>query len=104
MRQVSLNEARPDFVVFPKKPDTWNPAERDRLQQDWGAQHEGFWRAMKARFVTRELGIYEFDQANFRQLQLVQIREFERDAVVGVWGIPPEILGLLQCHDADTEC
>src|SRR5262249_32651471 len=42
-------------------------------------------------------------------LQMVQLRQFERDMVVQVFGIPPEILGILAnsnraCHSADTEC
>ena len=96
MRQVFLNQNRPDFLVYPKAPATWNEPERLRLQHEWRSQHEGFWRAVKARFASREVGIHEFGETNFRQLQMVQLREFERDLIVQVWGVPPEILGIIR--------
>ena len=95
-RQTFLNQARPDFIVFPKSPSTWNEPERLRLQQDWRAGHEGFWRAFKARFASRELGVYEFGETSMRNLQMVQLREFERDLIRQVWGVPPVILGLIE--------
>ena len=96
MRQTFFNQARPDFLVFPKAPATWTEPERIRLQHDWEAQHQGFWRAFKARFSSRELGIHEFGVHDFRHLQMVQLRQFERDLIVQVFGVPPEIMGILE--------
>ena len=95
-RQVFFNMNRPDFIVYPKAPATWNDAERQRLQHDWRSQHEGFWRAMKARFASREIGIYEFGEQNFRNLQMVQLREYESALIRQVWGVPPEIMGIVE--------
>lgn len=95
-RQTFLNQNRPDFIIYPKAPSTWNEPERARLQQEWRAQHEGFWRAMRARFASREVGVYEFGETSMRNLQMVQLREFERDLIRQVWGVPPVILGLIE--------
>ena len=98
-RSVFFNQARPDFLIYPKGTDTWGPAERDRLEHDWRAGHEGFWRAMKARFMTREVGVHEFGGAagiSMRNLQMVQLREFERSMIIQVFGVPPEIMGIIE--------
>ena len=102
VRMTFINQARPDFIIYPKSPATWSGPERDRLERDWRAQHEGFWRAAKARFATRELGVHEFEDTNFRQLQMVQLREFERDMIIHTWGVPPEILGIVESSNRAT--
>lgn len=88
-----FNRARPDLIVYPK---TSNMREADvrRLEDDWLSRNQGFWRAFKPYFLTREVGVHETDQ-NFRSMQLVQLREHERDAVMQCFGVPPEILGVL---------
>lgn len=94
IRQTFFNQARPDFVVYPKA-GSWTEPERLRLEQQWRGQHEGFWRTVKARFASRELGIYEFGATDMRHLQMVQLRQFERDMIIQVFGVPPEVLGII---------
>ena len=99
LRQTFLNQARPDFIVFPKEGQgrsEWSDPEAIRLQEQWRAEHQGFWRVAKPKFIKREIGVYEFGEANFRQLQMVQLREFERDTIRQVPGLPPEILGIVE--------
>lgn len=108
-RQVFVNGARPDFVVYPKNGATWTDMQIRQLEHDWRRSHEGFFRAFKARFSKTELGIQEFKEANFRNLQMEALRRFTRDTVIQVAGIPPELLGILEssnraCHSSDTEC
>ncbi len=43
----------------------------------------------------RQMGIKQID-TNFRSLQLIQIREFERDTILQVFGVSPEILGIVK--------
>ena len=51
----------------------------------------------KPKFLTREVGVYEFgDPAHFRNMQLVPLREFERDTIRQVFGVPPVILGIIE--------
>lgn len=97
-RQTFLNQARPDFLVFPKEGQgrqPWGKPETERLEEQWRSEHMGFWRVAKPKFLSREVGVFEFNQTSFRDLQLVQLREFERDAIKTVFGVPPEILGVL---------
>ena len=107
-KQKFYNQAKPDFIVHPKgedapgKPSSWNEPTRVRLEQEWIANHQGFWRAFRPMFASRELGVHEFKSEDFRALQMVQLREYERDVVLHVFGMPPELLGILQASNRST--
>lgn len=96
IRATFLNQSRPDFIVYPKNNQILSEPERVRLEQSWAQQHEGFWRAVRARIASRELGVYEFGQTDFRRLQMSQLREGARDLIRQVWGVPPEIMGIVE--------
>lgn len=111
VRQTFFNQARPDFVVYPGEEGAeWSEPQRQRLALDWQQQHEGFWRVAKARIASRKIGIHEFSSVDHRKLEMTKLREFERDLVRQTWGVPPEIMGIVEpgasraCHSEDTEC
>ena len=87
------NRAKPDLLIYPKSGNIREP-DIKRLENDWMQSNQGFWRAFKPYFMTREVGIHEMEM-NFRSLQLTQLREFERNVILQTFGIPPEILGVL---------
>lgn len=95
------NRARPDLIIYPKGPQGMREPDVRRLETDWINRNGGFWRAFKPYFLTREVGIQELDQ-NFRSMQLVQLREYERDTILQVFGVPPEILGVLNNSNRAT--
>ena len=74
----------------------WGEPQRQRLALDWQQQHEGFWRIAKPRFASRKLGIHEFQQADHRKLEMTKLREALKDTIRQVWGIPPEIMGIVE--------
>lgn len=96
--QHFLNRARPDFIIT--SPDFSEPEVR-RLEADWLNQHQGFWRSWKPRFMNREIQVHEMG-ADMRAGQFVQIREHQRDLVLHTWGIPPEILGVVENSNRAT--
>jgi HK97 family phage portal protein len=96
-----FNRAKPDLVIYPKAPQVMRPADAARLEEDWLSRNQGFWRAFKPYFLTREVGIQELDQ-NFRSLTLVQLREFERNAIIQMFGMPPELLGVIENSNRAT--
>jgi len=102
VKQQFLNGARPDFLVYPKTGQQASPAEVARLRQTWEDQHEGFWRAARPHFASRELGIHEFAQVDNRALQMVQLRGYGRDLTRETVGVPPEILGHLENSNRAT--
>lgn len=102
LRQRFFNQARPDFIVFPKNNDTLSTPDAKRMETDWLNKNQGFWRWFKPHFATRELGIYEF-QMDFSKLQLSELRKNERDMILQVTGgIPPEMLGIVENSNRAT--
>lgn len=89
------NNARPDLVVYPVNGGSMTEDDVERVEEQWTAQNQGFWRAFKPFFLRREVGIKELDQGNFRAQQMVPLREFERDSILQVFGVSPETLGIL---------
>lgn len=59
-----------------------------------GKQHGVF-------FTTRKWSIDKVD-TNFKDMDLVNVRKFERDAMISVYGVPPEIFGVLQNSNRAT--
>jgi len=94
VRSFFVNHARPDVLVFPKNGDEWSEPETRRLEMQWNNQLQGFWRSFRTFFARREIGIEKFDQ-DFRSMQFIELRRHERDAIIQVFGMPPEILGVV---------
>lgn len=88
------NRARPDLIVSPKGEEGMTEDEVRRLEEGWTRASGGFWRAFKPFFLRRGVDIKEVDQ-NFRSQMFVQLREFERNTILQVFGVSPEILGIV---------
>lgn len=95
------NRGRPDLLVYPKAPERMREQDVQRLEEDWMSRNQGFWRAFKPYFLTREVGVEQFEQ-NFRSQQIVQLREYERNVIIQVFGMPPELLGVLENSNRAT--
>jgi 2'-5' RNA ligase/phage portal protein BeeE len=87
------NRARPDLLIAMEGA---NPEEVKRLEQDWLSKSQGFWRAFKPYFLSGKgnVTIKELSQT-FGDMQLIQLRQFERDMIMQVYGVSPEIMGVL---------
>lgn len=102
IKQFFFNRAKPDFMVYPKgEMNTMTPEQAQDLQKRWLDQQQGFWRAFKPQFLSREVGIHEFTQ-NFEHLQLIQLRGHSRDTALQSYGIPPEVLGIIENSNRST--
>ena len=102
LKSFFYNHARPDIVITPKGENaSMNPSEMDRLEQQWNDQHQGFWRAFKPLFSNRPIDVTVLE-ANFRQLQMKDLRLHVRDICLQVWGVSPEILGVLENSNRAT--
>ena len=101
-RQLFFNRAQPDFLVYPKgERAELDETETKRFEQSWLNKLQGYWRSSKPHFLSREVGVYEF-QKNIKDLMLTEIRLQERDIILQVWGMPPEKLGILNNSNRAT--
>lgn len=95
VKSFYFNRARPDLIVSPKGDDTsMEESEVRRLEEGWTRASGGFWRGFKPFFLRRAVDVKEIDQS-FRSQQLVQLREFERNVCIQVFGVSPEIFGII---------
>lgn len=93
-----LNRARPDVIV---SADGLSPASTDRLERRWLQSSQGFMRAYAPFFLSRKVDIKELSQS-FESMQLTDLRRSSRDAVQQVYGIPPELLGIVESANRST--
>lgn len=92
------NRARPDVVI---SADGLTPEETRRLEQDWLSKNQGFWKVYKPYFMGKKVDIQTLSQS-FEDMQLVELREFERDTIIQVYGMPPELLGIVENSNRAT--
>lgn len=103
IRQFFANNARPDILISPKGENaTMVPAETLRLEQRWTDSLQGFWRAFKPFFMSRPVEVTMFEQSHFDKMQMSELRKAERDTILHVWGLPPEIFGILESSNRST--
>lgn len=98
MKHRFFNQARPDLIVYGEgltKPMT------EQMEANWTAKAQGFWQVAKPFFVNQKITVQEIGQTNV-ELDLSQLRKDERDIIVHVFGVPPEILGILENSNRST--
>ena len=102
VRQFFLEGARPDFMIWPKNSEMGlDPAELKRFTNDWLNRHQGYQRAWRPYMSGQEMGLHEFDK-DFGKMQMVELRQFERDTIIQTYGMPPEMLGVLTASNRAT--
>lgn len=98
------NRARPDFVFLGGEGTSADDLKR--LERDWLNRTQGFFRAGRPYFLQgagnlRER-IYEFNQPTMEQLVYPNLRKTGRDIIVQTWGMPPEMLGIIENSNRAT--
>ncbi len=97
-----LEGARPDFLLWPKDGQMGlDPAEKVRFERDWLNRHQGYQRAYRPYMAGQELGVHEFSK-DFRSMEMTELRRYERDTIIQTYGMPPEMLGVLESSNRAT--
>lgn len=92
------NRARPDLLI---SGDNLSPAETARLEADWLKKNQGFWKAFKPYFLSRKVDVQSFSQT-LESMQFVELRKHERNTIIQVYGVPPEVLGVIESSNRAT--
>lgn len=102
MKQFFFNKATPDFMIFPKgEMNNMGDDQVKRLERRWLDMLQGYWRAHRPHFMSREVGVYEF-QKNFQHLQLNELRTRSRDISMQANGVNPEVVGIIENSNRST--
>jgi HK97 family phage portal protein len=91
LKSFFLNRGKPDLLVAVKGA---KEPELKRAKAKFEEQHRGFWKAFRSFWHSGEVTVHEL-QTSFNEMQLSNLRTWERDIVVNVFGVPPEVLGIL---------
>ncbi len=98
LKSFFYNRATPDLLVGV---DGADEAELTRAKQKWEDQHRGFWRAFRSHWHSGKLDVKQLGY-NFQQLQLTKLREHERNTIINVYGVSPEIFGIVENSNRAT--
>lgn len=94
VRSKFFNRAMPDVIVWPKGTDGVNLESLKQMKQRWLTEHQGFWKAFRPFFSSREIDVKVISNT-MQELGVKELREFERDACFQTFGVSPETLGVI---------
>ena len=92
------NRATPELIV------SIPGVRQEQLEQaknHWLQNNLGFMKAFKPHFVNYQVQVHPITQ-NFSDMQLVELRKFERNIILNVYGVPPEIFGIIENSNRST--
>ena len=98
MKTFFYNSARPDVLISSselKKEDT------TRLEKRWVDKLRGIRRSFLPFFMNRNIEVHPLG-TDYSHLQMLDLRKNQRDAVIQVYGVPPETLGIVEASNRAT--
>lgn len=98
VRAWFYNSARPDLLVTG---DNLAKADTERLEAKWMQRVGGFLNRWKPLFLGAAVQVKELSQ-KFSDMQLTDLRKWERDIIIHTVGMPPEILGIIESSNRAT--
>jgi len=98
VRSWFYNSARPDLLVYG---EGLGKADTDRLEAKWMQRVGGFLNRHKPLFLGAAVQVKELSQ-KFSDMQLTELRRWERDVIVHTVGMPPEVLGIIESSNRAT--
>ena len=93
------NGARPDLLIS-LSPET-NPLERKRIEETWKSRYRGLANAFKAFFLTSEAKVHNLATSH-KDMQWADGRKLLRDIIFQTFGLPPEVMGVVENSNRAT--
>jgi hypothetical protein len=92
------NRARPDILIHG---ETLSADNIKRLSHDWMTKLSGTSGFNKPHFINRKIEVEQMGHT-FQEMQLSALRKDERDIFIHVYGMPPEIFGIIESSNRAT--
>ena len=86
-----FNGGTPEIIVTA---EGMSPEQAKAAKEMWEGEHRGFWNAFKSMWTGSKISVQRLD-TSFKEMDLVALRQFERDTIIQVFGVAPEVLGIL---------
>jgi SPP1 gp7 family putative phage head morphogenesis protein len=97
-RAFFYNDATPSGVVMF---DDMGDDEVEQFEEKWRQSHRGAERGYMWHILNQKADITVFDKS-FKDIELVELRKFLRSVARETWGIPPEIVGVIENSNRAT--
>jgi len=92
MQNFFRNSAEPGGII--EFPTNLQDADFERLAERWRSQHQGVANAHRVAILER--GTFKERKITQRDMQFEQLRRFERDQILGAFGMPLPIMGITE--------
>lgn len=98
VKNFFYNSARPDLIITA---EGLQHEDTERLEERWITKNQGIWRSFLPFFMSKKVDVTQIDQS-FKNMELISLRKHERDIIVQVFGVPPEVLGIIENSNRAT--
>lgn len=98
VRSWFFNRAVPDLLITGAG---MSKEDAIRLEMGWMQKLRGFLKAHRPFFMNKDVEVHQLSQ-KFSDMELTDLRKWERDVIVHGLGMPPEILGILESSNRAT--
>lgn len=98
LRSWFFNNATPSIIV------SFEGAEGKSLaaaRDEWEKNHRGVHNAHRAHFANGKMNALKLD-TSFKDQEIVDLRRMERDTTIQVFGVPPEVVGIIENSNRAT--
>lgn len=92
------NRATPNLMVFG---EGLSPEVAKQLERRWAAKYKSPEHSARPFFTNSKIDVKEIGQ-KFKDMELVELRRYERDMVMQTFGIPPEVMGIIENSNRAT--
>lgn len=72
-----------------------------REEAKWEAKHRGVNNAHRVHIAGGKMNVVKLD-ASFKDQQISELRRWQRDTIVQVFGVPPEVIGIVENSNRST--
>ena len=91
--------ARPDVVI--SVPEEMNQDQIERVREKWLAEHQGDQNAWAPHFINADFKA-QLLTSSMKDMDFVQLMRHARDTVFQLFGVPPEVLGIVENSNRAT--
>jgi hypothetical protein len=98
VRAWFYNSARPDLLIYGRD---LSRTDTDQLEAKWMHKLRGYLSAHRPFFLKAAVEVKDLSH-KFADMQMIELRKFERDMLVHARGVPPEVLGIIENSNRAT--
>lgn len=96
-----INSARPDVFITAEKGEEMSETDVQRLESEWLRKFQGVNNAHKPVFLNWAANITSVPTSH-KDMELLDTRKFYRDTTIQHFGVPPEIMGIVENSNKAT--